>query len=294
MSGSSADSSGRNESVTPPQLKMPPALIERARALVGVPGAESTLPEVWTPPVPRDAATVVLVRDGEAGIEVFVQRRVKTMAFAAGMYVFPGGAVEDEDRKAAAHLANTKLASEVSSLTSIVVDGEIGADTLAARIAAVRETEEEAGFRFHDPEALQYIAHWITPEVEERRFDTRFYAAAISDSTELVDIEGESDRSLWISPADALAQYAAREMAMLPPTVATLGAFAAAAAKGLSAQQCVDELGAVKVVPLLPSAVADPAADAGISWVILNAVTGETLVAMGGAPAGSESRGINP
>ncbi len=294
------DSPGQSQSVTPAQLKMPPALIERARALVGVIGAAGNLPDGWTPPVPRDAATVVLVHDTEQGIEVFVQRRVRTMSFAAGMYVFPGGAVEPGDRQAAKRLANTVLASIVSPSPTIVIDGEVGTDTLAARIAAVRETAEEAGFQLRDPQDLRYIAHWVTPEVEERRFDTRFYAVAISQSTVLVgtaglvDTAGESDHSLWIRPADALEQYAAREMAMLPPTVAVLSEFAGAAADGCNAQQCVEVLGAMTVTPLLPSPVADSTAPHGVSWVLLDVRTGLVVTNMSGAPAGSEALGANP
>ncbi len=313
VSESHTDSPGQSQSVAPAQLKMPPALIERARALVGVVGATSTLPDGWTPPVPRDAATVVLVHDTEQGIEVFVQRRVRTMSFAAGMYVFPGGAVEPGDRQAAKHLAdehraNTVLAGTVAPSPLIVIDGEVGTDTLAARVAAVRETAEEAGFRLRDPQDLRYIAHWITPEVEERRFDTRFYAVAISQSTGLVDTglvdtglvdtvglvdtAGESDHSLWIRPADALEQYAAREMAMLPPTVAVLSEFAGAAADGCNAQQCVDVLGAMTVTPLLPSPVADSTATHGVSWVLLDVRTGRVVTNINGAPAGSEALGV--
>ncbi len=291
MNESHTDSPGQRQSVTPAQLKMPPALIERARALVGVIGAAGNLPDGWTPPVPRDAATVVLVHDTEQGIEVFVQRRVRTMAFAAGMYVFPGGAVEPGDRQAAKHLASTHRANDVAPSPLIVIDGEVGTDTLAARVAAVRETAEEAGFRLRDPQDLRYIAHWVTPVVEERRFDTRFYAVAISQSTVLVDTAGESDHSLWIRPADALEQYAACEMAMLPPTVAVLSEFAGAAADGCDAQQCVEVLGAMTVTPLLPSPVADSTVPHGVSWVLLDVRTGDVVTNMSGAPAGSEALG---
>src|SRR5687768_4449176 len=100
----------------------------------------------------RPAATVVVVRaaSGGDGFEVLMVRRNDNVAFMAGAYVFPGGRVDDADASQAG-----------------------GDEALAFRLAAVRELEEEAGVRAN-PAELMLIAHWVTPEIETRRYDTRF------------------------------------------------------------------------------------------------------------------------
>ena len=178
-------------------LNMPPHLAERARDL-----AEGG---AWTPPEARPAATVVLLRDGAAGLEVLLMRRPDTMAFAPGMHVFPGGRVDP---------ATDSLPTVIGTLP----DGSWAPEPLARAIAvaAIRETFEEAGVllavtdgrhpsqdpagwpptaapasatgpsragphRRHlhvDTDLFAPWAHWITPEVESRRYDTRFFLAA--------------------------------------------------------------------------------------------------------------------
>jgi 8-oxo-dGTP pyrophosphatase MutT (NUDIX family) len=92
--------------------------------------------------------------------------------------------------------------------------------------AAVREVEEETGVRLADDLLLPW-SRWITPEFEPRRFDTWFFVALLPAGQDARDISGEADRTLWITPADALAGYAAGELAMLPPTLVTLRDLAA-------------------------------------------------------------------
>ena len=101
----------------------------------------------------RPASTVVVVRDtpGSDGFEILMVRRNDKVAFMAGAYVFPGGRVDDEDLALAE-----------------------GDTAQAHRVAAVREVQEEAGVVV-DPAQLILIAHWVTPEIEIRRFDTRFF-----------------------------------------------------------------------------------------------------------------------
>jgi 8-oxo-dGTP pyrophosphatase MutT (NUDIX family) len=210
------------------------------------------------PPVPRDAATVVLLRDGTAGIEVYLLRRVSSMAFAAGMTVFPGGSVDSRD----AHVPDTSWAGPSPQEWA----APLGADLDLARAlvcAAVRETFEESGVllagrssgdvvddtRGDDWESdrlslidrslpfaalldqrglvvrtdlLQPWGHWVTPDVESRRFDTRFFVAALPSGQLTRDVGGEADRVHWMRPADALAENERGEMVLLPPTHATL------------------------------------------------------------------------
>jgi len=145
---------------------------------------------VTTEPVPiRDAATVVLLRDGAAGLEVFLQRRVASMVFAAGMTVFPGGARDPEDP-----------------------------DLVAT---AVRETHEETGVRL-DPSALRPWSRWVTPEGEVRRYDTWFCVVGLPDGEDPAARGGEMDEVAWLAPADALERLARKELRMLPPTAVTL------------------------------------------------------------------------
>jgi len=142
----------------------------------------------------RPAATVLLVRDGADGLEVLMQRRAATMVFASGTYVFPGGRVDPED-------------------------GEGPAGYVAA---AVRECREEADLVV-DAADLVWIAHWITPRGEPRRFDTRFFLAAAPHGQEAVHDGNEAVDTVWAQPARALEQWKAKEWAMLPPTLWCLG-----------------------------------------------------------------------
>lgn len=124
-----------------------------------------------------------------AGFEVFVQRRVPTMAFAAGMTVFPGGAREAADQ----HLAAT----------------------------AVRELLEETGVHLPVTELVPW-ARWVTPEGEPRRYDTYFFVASLPAGAVPVARGTEMDTVGWLSPARALAAYEGGALAMMPPTVVTL------------------------------------------------------------------------
>jgi 8-oxo-dGTP pyrophosphatase MutT (NUDIX family) len=149
--------------------------------------------------VPREAATVVLLRPAAPGFEVFLQRRVPTMVFAAGMSVFPGGAREPDD-----------------------VD---------LRATAVRETREETGVQL-DRDGLVPWSRWVTPVGEVRRYDTLFFVAELPAGAEPVATGTEMDEVRWLRPAEALAAVDRGELAMWPPTLVTLaelGAYATVA-----------------------------------------------------------------
>ena len=136
------------------------------------------------PPVePRQAATVIVLRGGGAGLEVLLLRRNPEARFMGGAWVFPGGAVDPADGAAAAGT---------------------GADG-AHRAAAVREVAEEAGLELPDPAALIPFSRWITPREIAIRFDTHFFLAPLPDGqaprvdgTEMVDLR-------WETPEGALA-----------------------------------------------------------------------------------------
>jgi 8-oxo-dGTP pyrophosphatase MutT (NUDIX family) len=200
------------------------------------------------------AATVMLVRDAApSGLEVFMLRRTASAAFAAGMYVFPGGRVDEADGAAAVDAVETGLDDAVASELLAVDHGG-----LAYWVAAVRECFEEAGVllarrrdggpvrtadserravhagelsmaelcRRHDLvldlSAMRYVAHWVTPVGETRRFDTRFFLAAAPHGQDGVHDDAELVASRWVRPADAIAQCEAGDLLMLPPTIANL------------------------------------------------------------------------
>jgi 8-oxo-dGTP pyrophosphatase MutT (NUDIX family) len=198
----------------------------------------------------RDASTVVLLRDGDGGVEAWLLTRVRQMAFAAGMSVFPGGRVEASD--ADVPWAGTPAADFARRL---------GCSEAIARAlvgAAVRETFEETGVLLsmpgadlraarHDVEsgrvsfagllrehglavdalAVRPWARWITPEGEPRRYDTRFFVAALPPGAVAEDVTSESSVAGWVRVADAIAQYERGERPMFPPTIDTLRSISA-------------------------------------------------------------------
>ena len=165
---------------------------------------------------PRAAATVMLVRDGAlAGPEVYVQRRVATMAFAPSTVVFPGGGVDPAD-----HALPVSTPGLAELAAAMGVTPEVAAPYAAA---AVREVEEECGVRLAVAD-LRGRAHWVTPEFEPRRYDTWILAAGMPGDQEATGTTTESDHSAWVRPRDLLARHAAGEVRMLPPTVVSLEA----------------------------------------------------------------------
>lgn len=166
-----------------------------------------------TPSEPRPAATVVVLRPDAEAFEVLLVRRNDRVAFMAGAFVFPGGRVDDTDRVPAAPQASRPDPARFSDLTS---DEE-----LAYRRAAVRELQEEAAVTV-DLDALIPIAHWVTPEIEIRRYDTRFFLTVMPSDQEARHDEGETTELAWCHPSDALARGMSGEMMLPPPTWTTL------------------------------------------------------------------------
>ena len=207
----------------------------------------------------RPAATVMLIRDIENGeFEVFMLQRTLNAAFAGGMYVFPGGRVDELDGiEELEQLCDGLDDKHASGLLQIPSGG------LAYWVAAIRECFEEAGvllarnsqtkqlvafdepaiiqrfdearLKIHDSslsvidlcrsenlslvtESIHYVSHWITPVGEARRFDTRFFVARAPESQEPLHDSQETIASLWVQPQDALDKLARGELAMFPPT----------------------------------------------------------------------------
>ncbi|NED99218.1 NUDIX hydrolase [Phytoactinopolyspora halotolerans] len=154
----------------------------------------------------RPASSVLLIRPGQDGIEVYIQLRHVSMAFAGGMVAFPGGGVGPADTAPLPDAAGWAARLETSEPAAT---GFVN--------AALRETHEETGVIL-DAEALNPWAHWITPRFEERRFDTWFFTATAPDGQQPRDVSGEAATTEWITPDAAIERAERGEWAMLPVT----------------------------------------------------------------------------
>ncbi len=227
-----------------------------------VPAAIAAHVSAWDgePVVPKHAATVVLLRDAAdgSGIEAYLLRRVTGMAAFGGMTVFPGGGVDpadidsddlpwagpDADAWAAPLTAPPALARglvcaavrETFEESGVLLAGATGDDVVADTSADEWETARRAlearelslstllterGLVLR-ADLLRPWAHWITPVQEKRRFDTRFFVAALPSGQVTRDVAGEAERVAWVRPADALAALERGEVVMVPPTAITL------------------------------------------------------------------------
>jgi 8-oxo-dGTP pyrophosphatase MutT (NUDIX family) len=224
--------------------------------------AESIRHPPPVPVRPRPAATVVLMRDGAGGVEVLLLRRSRTAGFVPGAYVFPGGRVDRADAApgvlerlngldAAAAAARLELPDgdppalayylaairEAYEETGILVarraDGSAPPTAAeSAEVEAVRndlmedrvdfvEALDRLGCRV-DGEAVEYLAHWITPEPEPRRYDTRFFAARVHAHAHAVVDAREMTDAVWLTPEAALDRNEQGTLPMVFPTIHTL------------------------------------------------------------------------
>lgn len=230
---------------------------------------------------PRDAATVIVLRATGTGLEVLLMRRQRSMAFAGGMHVFPGGSVQADDSEPvpwvgppAAEWAR-RWACDAEQARALVV-------------AAVRETFEETGILFAGADADSVLgvcagpdwdearraleageismsaflagrglvlradllgawAHWVTPEFEPRRFDTRFFIAVLPEQQLTHRHGSEADASFWIDVAEAVAAADQGTIAMMAPTRHNLELIAAAGPDGVAR----DVVGAARRIPTI-------------------------------------------
>lgn len=209
-----------------------------------------------SPVEPRRAATVLLLRDTPGGPVVHLQRRRASMAFAGGAYAYPGGGVDPRDERPVGwagpppRVWADRLGLDETTARAVVCaavretfeesgvllagpdSGSVVTDTTGERWEADRRALVARELPFAEfldrrglllrSDLLAAWARWITPEFEERRYDTWFFAAALPSGQRTRDVSGEADRTVWLRPADAAAGYDRGEMPMLPPTIATL------------------------------------------------------------------------
>ena len=196
------------------------------------------------------------------GLEVLLLRRVRSSGFVPGAWVFPGGRVDRDDASAdlvarlegltadgaanrlgllpgsdppalAYYIAAIREAFEETGI--LVGHSSDGAPRTAAEDAEVRQLrqrllEDEGSFPLVldqlgcrlDAAAVEYVAHWITPEAEPRRYDTRFFAAAVPAGAESLHHTREMSDSRWISPSEALRRNREGALPMVFPTIKTL------------------------------------------------------------------------
>ena len=221
----------------------------------GQPGPAPQPPRPKTPlkdpaAPPRDAASVVLLRDGSGGLEVFLVQRHGASDVLGGAHVFPGGKVDDAD----ALLAPAQyLDQPVAPLQAQLAEPGLGANAAAGLfVAAIREAWEECGVLFAEahtgaaptPAPDSDFAHmlarrglrlqtrqlapwsrWITPVLSptmSRRFDTRFFLAALPQGQEAIHDNHEAVASVWLTPRAALLQYQAGQIELVPPQIMSL------------------------------------------------------------------------
>jgi 8-oxo-dGTP pyrophosphatase MutT (NUDIX family) len=248
----------------------------------------------------RDAATVLILRDGAEGLEVFMVRRNLNSDFVGGAHVFPGGAVDPADRHVDLEpVCQGRTDADASRRLGIASGG------LAFWVAAIRESFEEAGvllaydldgyvdldahhglerWAHHRSQvdsgqltmvdlcrleglrlavdAMHYFGHWITPEGAPRRYDTRFFLAAAPPNQTPLHDDHEVIANEWVRPADAIARVESGELTMMPPTIASLKAIARfeTAADALAAATEI-----VDVPTILPRVIAT---DGGVRIVL--------------------------
>ena len=214
--------------------------------------------EITTPP--RPAATVVVLRDAPAGLEVFLVRRHGASDVLGGAHVFPGGKVDAADASAEA-LGRLDAPAEV--LRQALQEPDLPAAAAAAFFfAACRETFEESGVLLGrhpdgvpadaamaaraaalareglpfagilerldlvlDCTGLACWSRWITPRVPammSKRFDTRFFLVTLPQGQQALHDDHEADDSTWLAPREALARYWNREISLAPPQIMSL------------------------------------------------------------------------
>ena len=199
------------------------------------------------PPVviPRPAATLVVVRDADCGIEVLLMRRTRDLVFAGGAHVFPGGAVDPAD-------GDPALAAACAGLDDARASRALGVDAggLAYWICAIRECFEESGllYAYHGEglarldtrpadafgalvagrglriaaDRLDYLSRWITQAGRPRRYDTRFFVAEAPAHQRSMHDGREAVGHDWLAPRAALERHARGEIQLLFPTIKTL------------------------------------------------------------------------
>jgi glyoxylase-like metal-dependent hydrolase (beta-lactamase superfamily II)/8-oxo-dGTP pyrophosphatase MutT (NUDIX family) len=199
------------------------------------------------PPDPRPAATLVLLRDAPAGMQVLLTTRPRTMKFMAGAVVFPGGAVAPADLDPRWREASRRSPADAADALGM----DDGRAALGTFVCALREAFEEVGFLLGDgplerlrradadvphrfleacldggivlgTDDLVPAGRWVTPPGSPVRFDARFFLAAVPEGWEPVPDPREVAACRWAAPAAALDDLAAGRALMAPPTIEML------------------------------------------------------------------------
>jgi 8-oxo-dGTP pyrophosphatase MutT (NUDIX family) len=209
---------------------------------------------------PRPASTVVVLRDSPRGPEVFMVRRHEGTAFMGGAHVFPGGRVDASDREgdaswcegiahAVRQLAEMDAAEAVSYHVAAARElfeeaGVLLASDHTGAIVSLADHDAHARFKsyrddVHDGrltlravvererlrlrlDALVLFAHWVTPPIDTRQFDTRFFMTRVPPNQTPAHDDSETTHSTWLTPADAIGQAAGDVIVLPPPTWTTL------------------------------------------------------------------------
>ncbi len=178
----------------------------------------------------RPAATVMLIRDSVAGIEVLMVRR-RPRGFFGGLTVFPGGAVDPVDTSGLAgdvvpgdhtdqefRVAALRELAEETGL-ALTIEGVVSAPD--GRGESLLSNIRAAGIRL-DASALTLVSRWVTPEEAPSRYDTRFYLAIAADAPDIRIDGDELVEHMWVAPGDALVMHADGGLQMFLPTIAHL------------------------------------------------------------------------
>jgi len=211
-----------------------------------------------TPEEPRQASTIVLVREHESGFQIYLLRRSSQSGFFPGSYVSPGGTVSSEDRDADLWLRHSDL--DLPEVERRLGGNVPAMEALAYGVAAIRETFEEAGVLLASDaqetdsgmqamcemrqveklsrgwlrewavsggwnlqlSRLARWAHWITPQAFKPRFDTRFFLAFVPADQECSPDEQETTHGIWVTPEQGLEANLRGEIPLSPPTLVTL------------------------------------------------------------------------
>jgi 8-oxo-dGTP pyrophosphatase MutT (NUDIX family) len=181
---------------------------------------------VAEPAEPRPAATVILLRRSgkhrERGLEVLLVRRNPSARFMPGVWVFPGGAVDDADAG--------------------------GDDESRHRVCAIRELAEEAGIELDAGAELIPFSRWITPEPVPIRFDTRFYLALAPPHSPPRPDGRETVDAAWFEPARALSRHREGSLDLVFPTIKNLEALT----RFETSEEAMDATRNADVEPILP------------------------------------------
>ena len=219
---------------------------------------EQNYETVTTPPV--DAASVLLLRDSDEGLQVLLMRRAQASQVLGGAYVFPGGKLDEEDhadlvlhclseppetlrqRLGEPELPATRAAGlfmaalrEAFEECGVLVGQDDGGTGDGGQVLAARLRAQAGGAGWHTllvsaacrlrTEALLPWSRWITPRqpaVTNKRFDTRFFLAPIGDGQEARHDNFETTDSIWLTPLQALRRYASGEISLVAPQIMSL------------------------------------------------------------------------